>query len=292
MPSILKRQRPENRRDRPSKRPKKFKKQKDYHSSSEEDEDDDDDGDQAESTDFAPVNLNDSEDEDATLAINTAANSLRPQHQVEAEAEDDAEENDAPDLEAEPSDHEDDASGSEDANDEDAISATSSATRARKKRNDPDVFATSMSKILSSKLSASKRADPVLSRSRDASLASKELKDQKLETKARHKLREDKRAALEKGRVKDVMGLNTPDTSTAEIVEQEKRLKKTAQRGVVKLFNAVRAAQVQGEKAREEARKQGVVGLGKREERVNEMSKQGFLELIAGGGKKAKGIEA
>jgi len=292
MPSILKRQRPENRRDRPAKRPKKFKKQKDYHSSSEEEEEEEDEEVQEEPTDFAPVNLNDSEDEDATLAINTAANSLRPQDQAEEEAEDDVDGNDEPDLEADASEQEDDASGSEDVNDEDAVSAASSATRARKKRNDPDVFATSMSKILNSKLSTSKRADPVLSRSRDASLASKELKDQKLETKARHKLREDKRTALEKGRVKDVMGLNMSNISTADIMEQEKRLKKTAQRGVVKLFNAVRAAQVQGEKARDEARKQGVVGLGKREERVNEMSKQGFLELIAGGGKKAKEVEA
>ena len=31
------------------------------------------------------------------------------------------------------------------------------------------------------------------------------------------------------------------------------------------------------------AKEDGVVGLGKREERMNEMSKQGFLDMITGG---------
>lgn len=65
-------------------------------------------------------------------------------------------------------------------------------------------------------------------------------------------------------------------------VEEEKRLRKTAQRGVVKLFNAVRQAQVRGEEARREAK--GLVGRGRREEKVGEMSRKGFLELVAGGG--------
>ena len=68
--------------------------------------------------------------------------------------------------------------------------------------------------------------------------------------------------------------------TAAEIKEQETRLRKTAQRGVVKLFNAVRAAQVKGEEA---ARKGGAAG--RKKERVGEMSKVGFLELVAKGGK-------
>ncbi len=143
-----------------------------------------------------------------------------------------------------------------------------------------------MTKILGSKLSTTKRADPVLSRSRDALTATKQLADSKLEAKARQKLREDKKAAFDRDRVKDVLGLEDPEASTAAIVEQERRLRKTAQRGVVKLFNAVRAAQVKGEEAAREARKAGVIGIGRREEKVNEMSKQGFLALIAAGGQK------
>ena len=155
------------------------------------------------------------------------------------------------------------------------------------KRNDPNVFATSMAKILGSKLSNSKRSDPVLARSQTALAASKEITELKLEVKAKQKIRAEKKEILEKGRIRDVLGLSDKSLITAEAVAQdEKRLKKTAQRGVIKLFNAVRAAQVKGEEAAQEARKEGVVGMKHREGRINEMSKQGFLELIASGGKK------
>lgn len=96
---------------------------------------------------------------------------------------------------------------------------------------------------------------------------------------------------LEKGRVKDVLlgtdavgGGAEGEGSVGEMMEQERRLRKTAQRGVVKLFNAVRAAQVKGEEA---AKKGGAPG--RKENRVTEMSKVGFLELIAGGGPTGNG---
>ena len=107
-------------------------------------------------------------------------------------------------------------------------------------------------------------------------------------------MRDDKREALDKGRVRDVLlGTDRPGSSTraeggegdggavsvGELQEQERRLRKTAQRGVVKLFNAVRAAQVKAE----EAKAQGG-SRGRKEERVGEMSKKGFLEMVAGGG--------
>jgi fusion and transport protein UGO1 len=156
----------------------------------------------------------------------------------------------------------------------------------QKKRNDPNAFATSISKILNSKLTTSKRVDPVLSRSKDASKAAKEMSEAKLESKAKQKMRDEKRVKLETGRIKDILGLNNTEVSTEEIIEHEKKYKKTAQRGVVRMFNAIRAAQVMGEQAARDAQRQGVVGIDKREQKVNEMSKKGFLELIAGGGKK------
>lgn len=73
--------------------------------------------------------------------------------------------------------------------------------------------------------------------------------------------------------------------SVGTMQEQERRLRKTAQRGVVKLFNAVRAAQVKGEEAGRERRG----GREAREERVREMGREGFLELVAGGGGKKGG---
>ena len=81
----------------------------------------------------------------------------------------------------------------------------------------------------------------------------------------------------------------TGEGGAGELQEQEKRLRKTAQRGVVKLFNAVRQAQVRGEEAARNAK--GIAGRDRREEKVNEMSKEGFLELVAGGGSAAKGME-
>ena len=114
-----------------------------------------------------------------------------------------------------------------------------------------------------------------------------------MEARAKRKIHAEKRKALDKGRIKDVLLGITVDGQvsigggTAESVkERERAMKKTAQRGVVKLFNAVRAAQIKAEEAR---------GMGgtrdQKEERVDAMSKQGFLDMVASGGKKGKRIE-
>ncbi|KAF2448751.1 Rrp15p-domain-containing protein [Karstenula rhodostoma CBS 690.94] len=178
-----------------------------------------------------------------------------------------------------------------DASDATSISETSTDNPARKvrKRNDPEAFATSISKILNTKLTTTKRSEPILSRSKSAQEANKTLSDQKLTHKANKKLLAEKRAVQEKGRVKDVLGLNDPSVSTAATTAKEKELRRTAQKGVIKLFNAVRAAQVKGEQAEREAREKGVVGMGKREEQVKELSKQGFLDMITGGAKQKEG---
>jgi hypothetical protein len=253
---------------------KKFKKQTDYYESSSEEE--------REATNFQAVNLNDSDDEGANVTNLAAVD------------ESENEENDEPALdevqeEVTDASNSDSESGSEE---EDEDNENPNLIRKRK-RNDPLAFATSISKILGSKLSTSKRSDPVLSRSVSALQASKEITDLALEKKAKHKMRAEKREALEKGRVKDVLGVSTAfdaangkgdGPTVQETMELEKRLRKTAQRGVVKLFNAVRAAQIKGEEVAKEARTKGLVGTGRREEKVNEMSKKGFLDLIAGGG--------
>merc|ERR1711977_75093 len=236
---------------------KKFKKQTDYdNQSSSEDE-------PTEAQDFPAVNLQDSDEEGLETTDLITAEDSEPELLDDEPAIAEDEENDNPNL------------------------------IRKRKRNDPEAFATSMSKILGSKLSTSERSDPVLSRSVDAIQASKEITDLALEKAARHKLRVEKREAMDKGRVKDVLGASTAfdaangvadGPSVQETMELEKRLRKTAQRGVVKLFNAVRAAQVKGEEAARDARTKGLVGHGRREEKVTEMSKKGFLDLIAGGG--------
>lgn len=313
---------------KPKKTVKKFKKQKAYHSDSESD---DHVPSTNTTTDFEPVNMDDSDEEvgDAPAAIpapvvekkvtpkpaalaksEPAPDAVQPKLKSalkqskkvdppsESEEDDDEDEDDdqdddeVEDLDALDDEDLDDSDLEDDELDLSDDEDGEGKQRKTRKRNDPTAFATSMSKILGTKLTTSKRQDPVLSRSAAATAASKELADQKLELKAKRKLHAEKREALEKGRVKDVLGLNTPEVSTAEIQETERRLQKTAQRGVVKLFNAVRAAQVQGEQARSEAKKEGVVGISQREERVSEMSKKGFLDLIATGGKKPAAVEA
>lgn len=225
----------------------------------------------------------DDEDDVNDTATNTALNAAPLAEESDAdedmdmdepetgESSEDEDENDEPELDS-------------DLESETSMSSSNAAAE-KKKRNDPNAFATSMSKILDTKLSTAKRSDPVLSRSKSAADANKSLADSKLESKARAQIKTEKRALLEKGRVKDVLGLENENVATGAVMEEEKRLKKTAQRGVVKLFNAVRAAQVKAEGAMKAAKQEGVVGLGKREERMNEMSKQGFLDLISSGGK-------
>jgi fusion and transport protein UGO1 len=278
---------------KPSKKIRKFKKQTDYHSSSSEAEED--------APDFAAINLQDSDDDGADVVTGVNAVPMASQHipkppkaPVEPESGDEEEEevdDSAAESDAEAGAESDVTGASSDYDSEG--SAQANVPKKKQKRNDPTAFATSISKILNTKLTTSKRADPVLSRSIDASKASKELAESRLEAKARHKIRMERREALEKGRIKDVLGLENSDMSTQVIMETEKKLKKTAQRGVVKLFNAVREAQRRGEDAKKDALRQGIVGMGAREEKVSEMSKQGFLELIASGGsKRAASAEA
>ncbi|OBT81846.1 hypothetical protein VE02_09707 [Pseudogymnoascus sp. 03VT05] len=281
-PMRTKRKAGESMKGRPKKLVKKFKKQTDYDSGS------GDDSETGDKQDFAAVNLADSDEEEESAPVKLSTH-------VAADS-DNEEENDEPNLDEASASDVTDASNSDSDSDADMSDADTNPNnvKIRNKRNDPDAFATSMSKILGSKLSTSKRSDPVLSRSVNALQASKEITDQALEKKAKQKMREEKRQAMDKGRVKDVLGASTafdaankeegePTATVQQIMEEEKRLRKTAQRGVVRMFNAVRSAQIKGEQAAKDARQKGVVGHGRREEKVNEMSKQGFLALIAGG---------
>ncbi|PKY03931.1 Rrp15p-domain-containing protein [Aspergillus campestris IBT 28561] len=283
---------------------KKFRKQRQYHSSSDEASDDD-------QADFQAVNLADSDsevevkpkatkDKKQKPTTKTAAapappikSAMKPTKQTAKEDSDESsavEEDDEPDLDDIVHDDEDDEeeiSGSEQEDEDDADQT--SGRRTVSKRNDPTAFSTSMAKILSTKLPTSARADPVLSRSRTLEQSRTEHADEKLDLQARAKMRAEKREDMDRGRVRDVLGIKRG--AAGPVAEEEKRLRKVAQRGVIKLFNAVRAAQVRGEEAARLERKKGTVGMGEREKTVNEVSKQGFLELISGKKGKPLNIE-
>jgi fusion and transport protein UGO1 len=308
MPSTtLKRRRTEEgMKGRGPKKPKKHvKRQKFYHSSDDEDEEEGAARDaplgavQTTKSKSTPVGVEDigEETHKKPATAQPAESQPKPKakgvlKQPRAPAEDDEDVA----MSSEDEEEGDDFLGSdEDNSDDSSLSETSTNNPARKvkKRNDPEAFATSISKILNTKLTSQKRSEPILSRSKSAQDANKELADQKLTHKAQRQLLAEKKAAQEKGRVKDVLGLNDPSVSTAATTAEEKALRRTAQKGVIKLFNAVRAAQVKGEQAEKESREQGVVGLAKREEKVKEMSKQGFLDMITGGTKNKEGsVEA
>ena len=197
------------------------------------------------------------------------------------------------------------STGKSETSDSDSDNSTTSQTgstsiRAKTKRRDPAAFATSISAILGSSLSRNKRADPVLARSKFAAEISKALSESKLEEKAKKQLISERRLAKEKGRVKDVLigdrkavvdsdgtnGEQISGVSAAEILATEKRLRKVAQRGVIHLFNAVRAAQVRGEEEGKKARAEGVIGMDNRDTKVNEMSRNAFLDLVGAGGER------
>ncbi|KAE8367396.1 Rrp15p-domain-containing protein [Aspergillus caelatus] len=272
---------------------KKFRKQREYHSSSDEAEDD-------EPADFKAVSLADSDEDEVEVKKpkKQTKSPIASKNRKEKESSDD----DNSDESAESDNKKDekhDASGSDassGAEDEDDdydsdVSMPTSTTdhRAVPKRNDPSAFSTSISKILATKLPSSARADPVLSRSKIATQASTDFADEKLDKQARAKLRAEKQEELDRGRIRDVLGIERGEAGA--VAEEEKRLRKIAQRGVVKLFNAVRAAQVRGEEAARGERKKGTIGIGEREKAVNEVSKQGFLELISGKKGKTLNIE-
>ncbi|KAF4345244.1 alkaline phosphatase D [Fusarium beomiforme] len=281
-PGNKKKRQHDGRLQRPSKKQKR-KQLREYNSDSEPEE----------AQEFDAVNLLDSDDDIHNVKVDDVGDS---DNEVSSSEDEGAAlkkplkkpKSNKPEAESDEEEEDDDDEGSEDYEDDEDGDSTN--TRKKSKRNDPNAFATSLSKILSTKLSSSKRSDPVLARSAAAHEASKAAIDSALESKARKQMREQRKRAFEKGRVKDVLIASTNDatgeleTSTSEIMETERRLRKVAQRGVVKLFNAVRAAQVKAVEAEKGVRKEGLIGMKKREEKVNEMSKKGFLELIASGG--------
>lgn len=276
---------------------KKVKRQRYYHSSSEDEGGARDAPIERGSSDEEEEEVEEEEQRPAKPLLKPKASILKkaPRQDAGEQEEDVASSaDDDEDQNVEVDEYEDADSDASEASTDSEISETSTHNPRRvKKRNDPEAFATSISRILGTKLTSQKRSEPILSRSKSAQETNKALTDHKLTLKAHRQVLAEKKAAQEKGREKDVLGLQKTDVSTADIVAEEKRLRRTAQKGVIKLFNAVRAAQIKAEQAEREAKATGVVGLAKREEKVKEMSKQGFLDMITGGAKKKEGsVEA
>ncbi|KAF3927270.1 hypothetical protein ABW20_dc0109477 [Dactylellina cionopaga] len=216
--------------------------------------------------------LLDVEEDGAVLENNNDSNSSDDNDGDVSDTNGEASDSDGYDLDS------DDEDGEDAADDEfpaDLVNPPSN----KRKRADPSVFATSMSKILSSHLTKNLRKDPILVRSKNITA---KIDDSKLEAKAKHLMTRQKREALEKGRVKDVIPKDdVSGEGVKAVMEKEKVLRKIAQRGVIKLFNAVRAAQVKGEEARKDGKVKGTLGMDTRSKNVTEISKESFLDMIS-----------
>lgn len=143
-------------------------------------------------------------------------------------------------------------------------------TERKKSSKDSTSFATAMSAILSSSLKAHTRSDPILARSKSHS---RSLETAKTEYRQRKVVAAARKALRGVGHVEDL------STYDAKELEFERMLKKTAQRGVIKLFNAVRGAQIKAEAAQS----QTTGSRAERQEKAKEMSRDGFLNLIKKG---------
>lgn len=132
---------------------------------------------------------------------------------------------------AEESSEEEEESEEEDQDDKDTHIA-------KKSKSDSAAFAKAMTAILGSKIKAHDRKDPILVRSKKSA---KDLEASRLEAKAKRALAAEKKSGLDKDRIKTLYSSEAHDLQGQ--LEYEKRLKKTAQRGVVKLFNAIQASQ-------------------------------------------------
>ncbi|KAK9375534.1 Rrp15p-domain-containing protein [Lipomyces chichibuensis] len=167
----------------------------------------------------------------------------------EQEFSDDNDEEGAEVQEEDDIDAEGDDEGESELDDDEEIENINAAANEKrtkqKKRTDPEAFSSAMTAILSSHLKAHDRKDPVLVRSKQTAKA---IEESKLEAKARRELRLEKKQFLDKARIRDVItGIREGETPNPDAVqkntERERKLKKTAKRGVVKLFNTVIEAQ-------------------------------------------------
>lgn len=174
-----------------------------------------------------------------------------------------------------------DSENSEDSEDsQDSQSETEEALPKRKKAKTDDGstdFSAAMNAILDSKLKAHDRSDPIMKRSRKQT---KQLASDKLEAKAKRALTAERKAKLNRNRVKDL--LPTDDSTARDVLMKEKKLRKVAQRGVIKLFNAILMTQT---KTSQELNDSTLIGATKKEQLMNEISKEKFLDLVQAAGK-------
>ncbi|SMN22337.1 similar to Saccharomyces cerevisiae YPR143W RRP15 Nucleolar protein, constituent of pre-60S ribosomal particles [Maudiozyma saulgeensis] len=145
-------------------------------------------------------------------------------------------------------------------------------------------FSSAMSAILSSHLKAYDRKDPIMARNKKVL---KENESSKLEYKAKKALVAEKKKLLNKTRKTEIIPIASDEHHTGdeirEIIAKEARLRKIAQKGVVKLFNAILSTQVRTNKEVEDTMGD-IRNKNERRELITEVSKEKFLDLVKAAG--------
>ncbi|CDO92509.1 unnamed protein product [Kluyveromyces dobzhanskii CBS 2104] len=204
---------------------------------------------------------------------------------VESEASSDSEvDDDELDLDQVSSD--DESSESEDEDDLPKVNEAEDDDFPRKKKSSKSkhddgssTFSSALTNILSSHLKAYDRKDPIMARNKRVL---KQNETDKLEQKAKRAILTEKKQLLDKTRKKEIIPVaaaNADSDEIREILEKERKLRKVAQKGVVKLFNAILSTQVKTEKEVNESL-DGVKNRSDRKELITEVSKEKFFDLV------------
>ncbi|VEU24160.1 DEKNAAC105463 [Brettanomyces naardenensis] len=141
--------------------------------------------------------------------------------------------------------------------------------RIRNNDDGSESFSKAMNSLLDTHLKAYDREDPILAKSKGQI---KRFENEKLELKAKRLLLAKKREKLTSGRRKQLIP-GGEDEVARDAINRERKLRKVAQRGVIKLFNAILVTQT-GEQ--EIGGRDGV----RRRDEVTEVSKEKFLDMV------------
>lgn len=147
-------------------------------------------------------------------------------------------------------------------------------------------FSSAMSAILGSHLKQYDRIDPVMARQKKVL---EQNEQDKLDVKARKLLAREKKKFLLKSRKIDIIPQENEEGEVASLLEQEKRLRKIAQKGVVRLFNVITATQLKTEREVSEklasSHVKSAIHKQKEESKlISEVSKETFLDLVRAAG--------
>ncbi|KAF9202831.1 Trimeric GatFAB AmidoTransferase(AdT) complex subunit [Haplosporangium sp. Z 27] len=166
------------------------------------------------------------------------------------------------------SDDDEEEDEEDDEDDIEGIAAKTTTSKKSSKKHSEESMAEAMSKILGSTLRKADANTPILARSRGAE---RKIEEEKLEAKARRAITNERKRLANRDRVK-------PEYTG---MEYEKKLRKVATRGVVQLFNAIKAQQ----KATEELTDNVRPITTNAKDKVASLTKASFLDLLKSGTK-------